>query len=277
MSQVPILAMMITLVACKAPVVQCQESGRSSPILSAEVSAMPIEVPDREVWNHRLGYRRRIRTAKFGDLGYLGGVRLTLIIGTDGNVISANVTEGPKEFYAEAIGLAQAWKYKPFLRGGHPIVAQIQDKVAILPPERLPSTHVPFPTVEDWKSLVITLERTGCYGTCPSYKVEIHGDGTVLYTGKAFVAVSGKHSGRITQSSVLQLLEGFRAADYFSLDDTYIWGITDLSTYITSIAFDSVHKSVVDYAGEHAGMPDAVRELEETIDQIVGSETWVRR
>jgi len=207
----------------------------------------------------------------------LGGIGLHLIIGTDGSVISANATEGPKEFYADAVARAQTWKYKPFLRHGRPTVAQIEDRISILPPERLPSTHVPFPKVEDWKSLVITLERTECYGTCPSYKVEIHGDGTVLYTGKAFVAVSGKHSGRITQSSVLQLLEGFRAADYFSLDDTYTWGITDLSTYLTSIAFDSVHKSVVDYAGEHAGMPDAVRELEETIDQIVGSEKWVRR
>jgi len=238
---------------------------------------MPIEVPNREVWNHRLGYRRPIRTAKFGGLGYLGGVGLTLIIGTEGNVTSANVTEGPKEFYCEAIALAQAWKYKPFRRGGHPIVAQIQDRISILPPERLPSTHIPFPTVEDWKSLVITLERTGCYGTCPSYKVEVHGDGTVLYTGKAFVAVSGKHTGRIPQSNVLQLLEAFRGADYFSLDDTYTWGITDQPTYITSIAFDSVHKSVVDYVGEHAGMPDVVRELEETIDQIVTIEKWVRR
>jgi hypothetical protein len=89
--------------------------------------------------------------------------------------------------------------------------------------------------------------------------------------------VSGKHSRRIPQSSVLLLLEAFRAADYFSLDDTYTWGITDMSTCITSIAFDSVHKSVVDYCGEHSGMPHAVRELEETIDQIVGSEKWVRR
>jgi len=55
--------------------------------------------------------------------------------GTDGNVTSDNVTEGPKEFYGEAIGLAQAWKYKPFVCGGHPIVAQIQDRISILPPE----------------------------------------------------------------------------------------------------------------------------------------------
>lgn len=237
---------------------------------------MPIDVPDREAWNHRLGYRRPIRTPKF-DLRYLGGVLLSLIIGADGNVISANATEGPKEFYSEAIALALAWKYKPFLCAGRPIVAQTQDRISILPPERTPSIHIPFPTVEEWKTLVITLERTACYGSCPSYKVEVHGDGTVLYNGKASIAMSGKHNGRIPQSSVLQLLEAFRAADYFSLDDTYAWDITDQSGCITSIAFDSVHKSVVDYVGDHAGMPDAVRELEETIDQIVGSEKWVRR
>ena len=69
----------------------------------------------------------------------------------------------------------------------------------------------------------------------------------------------------------------FRSADYFSLEDKYIAGVTDNPTYITSIAFDTFHKSVVDYVGEYEGMPDAVRELEETIDQIVGSEKWIRR
>ena len=35
----------------------------------------------------------------------------------------------------------------------------------------------------DLKTVTILLDRTACYGTCPAYKVTIHGDGRVEYTG----------------------------------------------------------------------------------------------
>ena len=44
-----------------------------------------------------------------------------------------------------------------------------------------------FPKIANWNSLVITHEHLGCFGSCPTYRLEIHGDGTVLYNGKAFV------------------------------------------------------------------------------------------
>lgn len=277
MKQLSAFLIAIVLLLSKTSLVRCQESDGSHPIRHDQDSVKAREVSNREVWRHRLGYRKPIHSANSKGFGYLGGVGLELIIGTDGSVISAKTTDGPKEFYSDAIARSQTWKYKPFLRWGRPIVVQIQDRISILPPERLPSAHIPFPKVGDWSTLVITLERTGCYGTCPSYKVEIRGDGTFLYTGKSFVAVSGERRGQISQSSVLQLVETFRSADYFSLEDKYIAGVTDNPTYITSIAFDTLHKSVVDYVGEYEGMPDAVRELEETIDQIVGSEKWIHR
>jgi hypothetical protein len=44
---------------------------------------------------------------------------------------------------------------------------------------------------------VITLERTVCYGTCPSYKVTLTGDGTVVYEGQNFVRVQGRQEKKI--------------------------------------------------------------------------------
>ena len=37
------------------------------------------------------------------------------------------------------------------------------------------------------KELVISLERTPCYGTCPIYKMEIFSDGSAFYHGERFV------------------------------------------------------------------------------------------
>src|ERR1700746_1609053 len=36
------------------------------------------------------------------------------------------------------------------------------------------------------KALTISLERTGCYGSCPAYTVTIRGDGSVTYVGKNY-------------------------------------------------------------------------------------------
>src|ERR1700693_4148149 len=78
-----------------------------------------------------------------------------------------------------------------------------------------------FPQIRDWKSVRITLERTGCFGTCPSYRLEVHGDGTVRYMGTDFVAITGEHSDRISEVAVRQLVDAFRAVRYFSLNDRY--------------------------------------------------------
>ena len=52
------------------------------------------------------------------------------------------------------------------------------------------SLAAPAPT-PDYASLVITLERTACFGTCPIYKLTVYGDGRVEYEGERFVTVTG--------------------------------------------------------------------------------------
>ena len=47
------------------------------------------------------------------------------------------------------------------------------------------------PTPEELKDVIITLERTECFGTCPVYRLTVHGDGRVVYEGIRFVEVEG--------------------------------------------------------------------------------------
>jgi hypothetical protein len=137
--------------------------------------------------------------------------------------------------------------------------------------------HVPFPEIHDWNSLRITLNRSGCYGSCPAYAVEIHGDGTVLYDGKANVRTKGRRVTKISHEYLEKLVDFFRKADYFSLADRYASGITDYPTYVSSISFDGRSKSVLDYAGEKVGMPSSVSEVEAAIDHLSGASKWTGR
>jgi Domain of unknown function (DUF6438) len=143
--------------------------------------------------------------------------------------------------------------------------------------EQRPNLHVAFPEIHDWNSLRITLGRSPCYGRCPTYQVEIHGDGTVLYDGKANVATTGKHTAKISHAALVELVEVFRKADYFSLSDCYVSGITDYPAYETSISFDGVSKSVLDYEGQRVGMPSTVSDVEAAIDLLSGVQKWVGR
>jgi ankyrin repeat protein len=232
-----------------------------------------VDIADEDVPNHWNGTRRAVRVPRTQNV--FQSVKLTLIVDADGNVVAATPQEGPADAYSQAVAEAKKWKYIPFEKEGRNVVAKITDYVRILPPEDLPRTHQEFPGTHSMAGVVMTLSRSGCYGTCPAYSLEIRGDGTLIYEGKSFVVVTGEHRGHLSEEQVEVLVGAFRKADYFSLKDEYRYMVTDCPTYTTSIQMDRVKKSVTDYVGEELGMPEAVTELEQTIDQVAGTIKWI--
>jgi len=123
----------------------------------------------------------------------------------------------------------------------------------------------------------ITLTRTVCFGFCPAYTVVITSDGHVTYTGRNFVNVTGEQHATISQEAVQGLLRRFDAAHFDSLNDAYRANVTDLPTYTIVIERNGGRKTVLDYGGLSAGMPQAVRELQDEIDRVAGTSHWVLR
>jgi hypothetical protein len=173
--------------------------------------------------------------------------------------------------------LCKTWQYKPFERNGQPVAAKVRESVAILPIGERREVHIPFPEIHDWNSLRITLSRSGCYGMCSTYEIEIHGDGTVLYDGQAYVGTTGKQKGKISHASLVKVVDAFRKVDYFSLAAGYVSGVTDMPTCASSISFDGLSKSVLDYVGQEAGMPHGVSDVEVAIDRLSGAYRWIER
>lgn len=144
------------------------------------------------------------------------------------------------------------------------------------PPEVKASQHVPFPPVKDWKSVKITLQRNACYGRCPVYSVEVHGDGSVFYEGKSYVAVRGRHRGRVPQKNVVELVKLFEETDYYSLPDHFSPCMLDTPIQITSLEIDGRRKQVMTCTAGQTDTPVAVSELELAIDRLSGSQRWIR-
>ena len=245
---------------------------------NAAAQQTPVEFPDTEAWPHRNGQPAFIHTEHFDNRSIFvhDSITLSVIVATDGHVESAHSIEGPQEFYAEAETLERSQQFKPFEKNGNPVRAAIKDYVRLAPPEQWSGQRVPFPEIKDWNSLHMTLSRTTCFGSCPGYSVEVRGDGTVTYHGQMFVLITGEHHSRLSKKRVEELFANFRNADYFSLKERYRAGITDNPTQTTSIEFDGRKKQVIDYAGHYVGMPDVVGELEQSFDQLVGTDKWIK-
>ncbi|RJF89644.1 hypothetical protein D3874_23930 [Oleomonas cavernae] len=122
---------------------------------------------------------------------------------------------------------------------------------------------------------VITLRRGVCMGSCPVYEVTIDGDGKVTFDGGYFVAVATSIDYRISTRDVADLLEKFKAADFFSLEDRYDAGVDDAPTYEISLQIDGRKKTVIDSMGSHVGAPAGLQDLEREIDRVAGTRRWI--
>ena len=132
------------------------------------------------------------------------------------------------------------------------------------------------PTSGEQDEVVITLERTACFGFCPVYTLTVQGDGTVVYEGIDFVRVKGRAEITITKEKVEQLVSEFKEVDYFSLNDKYNERtITDAPSVITSITIDGKTKTIEHYHGDF-NAPEQLIELENRIDEIINSKQWIK-
>jgi Family of unknown function (DUF6174)/Domain of unknown function (DUF6438) len=131
---------------------------------------------------------------------------------------------------------------------------------------------------QKFQPTVITLERTPCFGACPTYKLTITGDGKgdakVIYEGIDFVKVKGKRSTKISANKFKQLFSEFQKVNYLSLKDNYQGGLTDLPSAITSITVGKKQKKVNHYQGSPEA-PKNLTDLENKIDSIVNTRQWI--
>lgn len=135
------------------------------------------------------------------------------------------------------------------------------------------------------ENLLISLERTVCFGTCPSYKLSVKSDGTVSFEGIEFTKVKGKAEGKITKENLKTLLSEFEKANFFNLKDSYkseedgckeVW--TDNPSEFISIQIGEKSKTVRHYFGcqkVEGNDLEKIANLGKKIDEILGTKQWI--
>jgi hypothetical protein len=239
----------------------------------------PIEVELDEVAAHHLSESPGLHDVAGSDGS--GQIWVRVVVDAGGRVVSARAETGtgqggrayPAPLMARAAALVRRWRYRPFTRGGAAIPVTFAEIVTLLPPEDRPARHIAMPSYD--AGFRIRLERTACFGLCPVYSVEVAANGDVVFQGEDYVFVRGRHRTRIDPAAVRRLYDLARRADFYSLRDSYALSATDAATYIVTILSGGWRKSVADYIGASAGLPDAVTDLENAIDAAAQTGRWI--
>src|SRR5258706_14363425 len=69
----------------------------------------------------------------------------------------------------------------------------------------------------DLEELLISLERTTCYGNCPSYKLVIHVDGRDDHERTANAKLTNKKAGHAELVDVNKIVAAFDKANYLTI------------------------------------------------------------
>ena len=117
----------------------------------------------------------------------------------------------------------------------------------------------------------IGIERTGCYGICPSYTFIVKSDGTFRYKGFDHVERKGEFSGTISAGYFHQLAQFIRDSSYLQLEDGYTGVETDHPTTYTMVVMNGKRKTVSNYAT--AG-PTKLWAIEQLIDDLMAKAKW---
>ena len=133
-----------------------------------------------------------------------------------------------------------------------------------------------FPTDDSIpEDLIIRLNRTVCFGTCPAYLLTVKADGKVSFFGQDHTETKGQAEGEISEEKIKQLIAEFKRAKFFELKDNYTSEKcgTDTPTARTTLFINSKVKKIEHDLGCEA--PKELTDLENKIDEIVGTKKWI--
>lgn len=118
----------------------------------------------------------------------------------------------------------------------------------------------------------VTVQTTGCFGTCPIYEFTIKGNGESTYNGNRFVDVEGEKTKTFSAEKTNAIFGAFEGADYWSFKDEYTGNVTDLPSTFLTYSHGGQTKKIRLYVD----VPEKLVGLSKLAKSFANSESWVR-
>ncbi|MBZ0205538.1 MAG: DUF6438 domain-containing protein [Flavobacteriales bacterium] len=121
-------------------------------------------------------------------------------------------------------------------------------------------------------SVFFSIERTACFGTCPTYKLTIMQDGSATYVGRRFAEREGRYTGHVDAATMNALKEEAEARGFYAMDDVYDRAVTDLPSVIIRVHADHGDKQVVG----RVGTPQAFKNFTVRAEELLSKVEWTK-
>lgn len=127
----------------------------------------------------------------------------------------------------------------------------------------------------------VELQRQGCFGRCPSYRVRVTDDGRVQFVGERYVSATGVHEGQAAPAAVAALRVALQHEPFAALDGDYTpsdkrcgQAATDMASVRIMIRDGTARREIRHYLG-CSQAPASLRALAAAIDEASGSSRWI--
>lgn len=208
------------------------------------------------------------------------GIDVTFVVGPDGHVTCASLQSSnqthPVELTDQRRALLDAipdWRFEPFLDDGHPV--SVVETLSISEEEQ-PLRHID-PPVGDPKEVTITQDVHPQMASYGPYHVELHGDGTAIYSSFDPNDVLGPQTYHIDAARVQALVAKLAEADFWSLRDRYR-DIDDLGDGRDfdrlNVTLGGVTKSLTDDGGNMSGLSRNAVNLQDLVMSAANIDFW---
>lgn len=121
-------------------------------------------------------------------------------------------------------------------------------------------------------SVFFSLERTACFGSCPTYKLTILQDGSATYLGRRFTPREGYYTGHVDASTMNALKAAADSLGFYKLQDKYDQPVTDLPSVIIRIHADQRDKQVMG----RVGSPEEFKALTKRAEALLADVEWTK-
>lgn len=120
-------------------------------------------------------------------------------------------------------------------------------------------------------SLLLSYERTPCFGRCPVFKIKVFQGGYVTYNGVNFVEYMGTYHSRVDESTLSKIYALISDADFFSLDDEYNnENVSDLPSKIFRVNAMGHDKRII----ARYNFPESLKTLSAEIEALFEGTPW---
>ena len=131
-----------------------------------------------------------------------------------------------------------------------------------LPPPPPPPPHI-----------VVSIQRTYCYGKCPEYTAEFYSDGQVLYKGQRNVERRGDWEAQVDTATYQKIIDRAIQINYFKLKKKYPSYGPIMNDFPTTVTYVRDGENDVIIRNRH-GSPVSLQRFERYIDTVLDALKW---